>query len=790
MNFKTLLEQILHKTDLQEGNPVLSGVSEKKERAKSNSADSKSKDAARKRVERAREIPRDKKSKQELLKDVIIVEIKSTGVRQIIFKDSFNAGIHEKLNKGEVSLGEAQQVTQSEKFEKTRASTLLGLGGKEDNDKDGSKKSKGEEKSRDEAKPASSQDKEVKEKSKAKRMSKDQMLQSMTQMTPEQLVGMPSDLRNEYFKMVRKPTANSDFDKMSYENLSIDYGLSNVSSAPYNEQVMNALVFLAKLKTGASDQEVQTYFSLAPDAREFTRSAFFTARKILSQIGDQCLQNLLTNVETTGKPVNADGNPDMECGEYKFKIAAGGEISFSSTEFDQSNKNFKNYVSNSFTQALSNPELIENDPQLKTAFQKMQQGKELFSKILVPDELVAQIQADPALLKKLQQAQIMGPDGNSVGTIFDENGNLNPLASVSNYTKAWEDGAKDLIKGKSKKNGLKTNIINSLLKTILRGDNITQPDQAPNHIVTINGILPMTDDYFNQISQNSDIEIKPSEDIITPSNVLNYKTSAAQLLKSYTTVVEAAQPKKKESLESLLVQRDSIEPIGIMVNSIVKNHDFRLNGSLLPGFNTKDLNGVQYNYVTIGKKTIKIPVLKGENISNEVLGECSLFINDILIESLTNNFVLTDLVRNELVSETEAGFIFNSTELLTENSEYVMLNISSIYENIMERIIDEPLRLSGFIGDMMVEVYKRDYKKEYKNYHGKKKQRKERSARGTARDLMIKKGRAKKGDGKDIDHKRPLRSGGSKGINNLRVREKSANRADNGHHKGEHQNRD
>ena len=42
-------------------------------------------------------------------------------------------------------------------------------------------------------------------------------------------------------------------------------------------------------------------------------------------------------------------------------------------------------------------------------------------------------------------------------SFFDENGNLNPLASVSNYTKAWEDGAKDLIKGKSKKNGLKTN---------------------------------------------------------------------------------------------------------------------------------------------------------------------------------------------------------------------------------------------------------------------------------------------------------------------------------------------
>jgi hypothetical protein len=51
-------------------------------------------------------------------------------------------------------------------------------------------------------------------------------------------------------------------------------------------------------------------------------------------------------------------------------------------------------------------------------------------------------------LKKLQQAKILGPDGSVVGTIFDENGNLNPLASVSNYSKAWSDAAKDLIKGK------------------------------------------------------------------------------------------------------------------------------------------------------------------------------------------------------------------------------------------------------------------------------------------------------------------------------------------------------
>lgn len=38
--------------------------------------------------------------------------------------------------------------------------------------------------------------------------------------------------------------------------------------------------------------------------------------------------------------------------------------------------------------------------------------------------------------------------------------------------------------------------------------------------------------------------------------------------------------------------------------------------------------------------------------------------------------------------------------------------------------------------------------------------------------------------GKDIDHKKPLRSGGSNSDSNLRVRSKSANRSDNGQRRG------
>ena len=789
MNFKTLLSKLLNPSTINEASQL--GASEQKDRAKSAAGDNRAKDAARKRIERSKEIPRDRKPKQELIKEVILVETKS-GRIQLIFKDSFNASLHKKLSKDVLTLEEAQQATNSKDFEQTRASKLLfgDTKEKEDSKKEGKKeeeaKGKRESKDREETKPSSG---EKKESGKAKKLSKEQMFQTMSEMEPEQLLGMPPELRNEYFKMIRQPPPNNEFDQLSYENLTVEYGINDTSSTPYNQQVMNALVFIAKLKAGASKQEMLTYGAMTADANDFTRAAFFTARKILSQIGDECIQNLLTNVENGGKPVNAEGASDMQCGEYRFKVAAGGEMSLSTNQFDQSNKNFKGFVAGALKQALSNPNLIASDPKLSASFQKMQQGKATFSDVLIPDEMLTQIKADPELLKKLQSTPVKDASGNVTGTVIDKDGNINPLASMGRYIKAWQEGASELMRGG--KSPFKTNIINTLLKTVLRGDNIADPKLAPNHLITVNGIFPMTDNYFDTISAESNFDMSKAKDIMTSSNISNYKTSAAETLKKYTAIIEETQPKekKKEKGDGILIPKDSIEPIQLMVDYLVKNHDFLLNASLLPGFNNKDLNSVQYNYVTIGKKTIKIPVMKGENISSEVLGESVIFLNDLLVESLSNNFVLSHLVRNQLITNVEAELIEDSSNLLIENAEYVMLNVNSIYENAVIRMHQNPVCMIGLINDLIIEEYKRDYKKEYKNYHGKKKQKKERAARGAARDLMIKKGRAKKGDGKDIDHKKPLRSGGSKGINNLRVRDKSDNRADNGHHKGEHQNR-
>ena len=67
----------------------------------------------------------------------------------------------------------------------------------------------------------------------------------------------------------------------------------------------------------------------------------------------------------------------------------------------------------------------------------------------------------------------------------------------------------------------------------------------------------------------------------------------------------------------------------------------------------------------------------------------------------------------------------------------------------------------------------REYQAEYQK---RPEEVKKRMARNQARYQMEKKGLVEKGDGKDVDHKTPLRKGGSNEPSNLRVVSASTNR--------------
>lgn len=71
----------------------------------------------------------------------------------------------------------------------------------------------------------------------------------------------------------------------------------------------------------------------------------------------------------------------------------------------------------------------------------------------------------------------------------------------------------------------------------------------------------------------------------------------------------------------------------------------------------------------------------------------------------------------------------------------------------------------------------RDYKKEYAKYHSKPEQKRNRASRNKARRLMEAKGRVRKGDGKDVDHRNSNPTDNRP--SNLRITSRSYNRSRN-----------
>lgn len=67
-------------------------------------------------------------------------------------------------------------------------------------------------------------------------------------------------------------------------------------------------------------------------------------------------------------------------------------------------------------------------------------------------------------------------------------------------------------------------------------------------------------------------------------------------------------------------------------------------------------------------------------------------------------------------------------------------------------------------------------RRQVKGYNAQPEMVKKRAMNNAARRELADEGLVRKGDGKDVDHKKPLRSGGTNARSNLRVLSKSENR--------------
>ena len=185
------------------------------------------------------------------------------------------------------------------------------------------------------------------------------------------------------------------------------------------------------------------------------------------------------------------------------------------------------------------------------------------------------------------------------------------------------------------------------------------------------------------------------------------------------------------------------------------------------------------NFLLTGNKLIKVLIEKSEKIEDMVQEPKT---PEEAVQYLKDAFEYIGDDGFKLMQFFEDTIDFGITEPVINWPEYANQTSSitnKVYVNGKEFVIpvEEPYNYdeSGRMNSALSEG--RNYRKEYDNYHSKPEQRKNRSKRVLARRLMMKLGRVKKGDGKDVDHKdgNPRNNG----KHNLRVRSKSENRADN-----------
>ena len=120
-------------------------------------------------------------------------------------------------------------------------------------------------------------------------------------------------------------------------------------------------------------------------------------------------------------------------------------------------------------------------------------------------------------------------------------------------------------------------------------------------------------------------------------------------------------------------------------------------------------------------------------------------------------FVMMDIIERVLqISDSHVHFM--KSEALNELAKFMSRHVKCVGETY------EGIKMT-----------QRDYKKEYEDYQGTSEQKKRRAQRNAARRKAIEAGRAKKGDGKEVDHIGAPRTGSLDGVP-TQVISKTANR--------------
>ena len=153
---------------------------------------------------------------------------------------------------------------------------------------------------------------------------------------------------------------------------------------------------------------------------------------------------------------------------------------------------------------------------------------------------------------------------------------------------------------------------------------------------------------------------------------------------------------------------------------------------------------IKYARHRIDLKAYKIMV---HNTIRRALVGAAKYSNTVQFYTIQNHIILALYANiNKIIQDNNKfnSALYNSLEFIVD---YAIANKPITPNDILKMV-----QYLKSLAESLQET-KRDYKKEYEEYHSKPDQRANRSKRVLARRKLMKQGRVKKGDGKDVDHK-------------------------------------
>ena len=510
-----------------------------------------------------------------------------------------------------------------------------------------------------------------------------------------------------------------------------------------NEQVVRAMIVLSRIAAGASGQELNyTLTFMGGKFSRFTKEAFLIAKKLLEKINS--VDGISLNHFYETGVFNMDGSQPtarLFTSDKRINPITNQNKVFI-TPKDESYDSQKMGVFNLFnTIDLSEMNIV---PELAQAFEQIasQFGKNLFN--------ATQYQAimnDPNIsnpVKKNLAELVMKKK------VLDENGMVLPQASLDIFKQQMEQLIPLFIRDINKKG----NPINLQTKKALLGSYLSGQDQNPianaTHIVRDNGLFAIDEDLLNELAGLSK---------------LKFKRFKKKLFEE-----EMPEVNEKTLLKTLIYKTSNVmkDPIRFLLSLMLESYDFEAMLCLNPMLKVKDLKKFvsKNNVIRVNGKEVVVPVVRSseEQIEFDSLGHYMDMAESILINE---ERPLVKLLEKKLINNKQFIKLKKIKKKLSPES-IVAMALAYTFDNAPETISEEKRD--------------RDYKKEYRDYHGKPEQIKRRAKRVTARRKLARQGRVRKGDGKDVDHKdgNPMNNSEK----NLRVQEKSTNRSNNKKYKG------